>query len=764
MAGTVQGTNSRVQFTPDLLPSDVTGVTIYDPAKQTFDFHPGPIFANIVLADEINRASPKTQSALLEVMEEGRVTVDGVAAPGRRAVHGHRHPEPDRAGRHLPAARGPARPVPHEDQPRLPRPRGDRRGPRRRQDPRPHQGPRGRSSRATSSSRWPRSPTRCTSTRRSWPTSRGSPRSPGGTSSIKLGLSVRGCLAFVRCAKTWAASQGRTHVIPDDVKLISHPILCHRLLLTAEAQFANITVDQVINQILVRGRPAGRASRLSMTGAEPRAGSGAGPHPARRGRGPHDASSRPQEGASAGAGAPPGPASTPLAPPPYAGSPGSPGRRAPAPPVRAACPRCPRITVTRPKLPTFVSRAGQQATGRARRAHRGPARPPPARSGGRSRRSCAGSPRWAGASSRWAWLCWLVGRRCRLGRVGHDRRRRDGASCCAARCWPSAAPGCASTPRSTRCGSPSASRPPVGSRSPTSRGGACCPLLVELPVGITAARFTSAAAGVGQGARGAVRRPDRAPRRHRGRPRLAPSRATRSASCGARCAGPTSPSCSSTRGPSRWRASAPACCATSRVRPPRRCRCPTWPSTPCASTSRATTAATSTGAPRPRPAACWCASSSTPGAPTSPIVVDADPEKYAGGEEDAETAISVAASVGKRAHMDEQDFTIVCRDSTASRTSAPLAMDALARVELGPSDLYAMAGEGLSLAPDTSMAVLVTGSAHPVHPGAARARPVRVRGAAGGPHDRPRPAGRGQERRRHHAHEHPRASATCAPS
>jgi uncharacterized protein (DUF58 family) len=95
------------------------------------------------------------------------------------------------------------------------------------------------------------------------------------------------------------------------------------------------------------------------------------------------------------------------------------------------------------------------------------------------------------------------------------------------------------------------------------------------------------------------------------------------------------------------------------------------------------------------------------------LVVDADPERYAGGEEDAETAIEVAASVGKRAHMDEQDFTIVCRDSTASRTSAPLAMDALARVELGPSDLYAMAGEGLSLAPDTSMAVLITGSGTP---------------------------------------------------
>ena len=77
LAATVQGTNSRIQFTPDLLPSDVTGVTIYDQATHKFEFHRGPVFASIVLADEINRASPKTQSALLEVMEESRVTIDG---------------------------------------------------------------------------------------------------------------------------------------------------------------------------------------------------------------------------------------------------------------------------------------------------------------------------------------------------------------------------------------------------------------------------------------------------------------------------------------------------------------------------------------------------------------------------------------------------------------------------------------------------------------------------------------------------------------
>ncbi len=81
LAQSVQGTNTRIQFTPDLLPGDITGITVYDQKEGRFEFHAGPVFANIVLADEINRASPKTQSALLEVMEEGRVTIDGVTRP-----------------------------------------------------------------------------------------------------------------------------------------------------------------------------------------------------------------------------------------------------------------------------------------------------------------------------------------------------------------------------------------------------------------------------------------------------------------------------------------------------------------------------------------------------------------------------------------------------------------------------------------------------------------------------------------------------------
>ena len=100
-------------------------------APSRFEFRPGPVFANIVLADEINRASPKTQSALLEAMAERQVTVDGHDLPAGAAVPGDRHPEPDRARGHLPAAREPARPVPDADLDGLPEPRRRARHPRR---------------------------------------------------------------------------------------------------------------------------------------------------------------------------------------------------------------------------------------------------------------------------------------------------------------------------------------------------------------------------------------------------------------------------------------------------------------------------------------------------------------------------------------------------------------------------------------------------------------------------------------------------------
>ena len=77
LARTISARVTRVQFTPDMLPSDLTGVSVWDPQERAFAFHPGPLFSDVVLADEINRANPKTQSALLEAMEERRVSVDG---------------------------------------------------------------------------------------------------------------------------------------------------------------------------------------------------------------------------------------------------------------------------------------------------------------------------------------------------------------------------------------------------------------------------------------------------------------------------------------------------------------------------------------------------------------------------------------------------------------------------------------------------------------------------------------------------------------
>ena len=121
LAGSIDASWHRIQFTPDLLPSDVTGATVYHQHDGRFAFHPGPVFANVVLADEINRASPKTQSALLEVMDERRVTVDGRPHDVPAPLSGAGHPEPDRDGRHLPAARGPARPLPGAPDHGLPR-------------------------------------------------------------------------------------------------------------------------------------------------------------------------------------------------------------------------------------------------------------------------------------------------------------------------------------------------------------------------------------------------------------------------------------------------------------------------------------------------------------------------------------------------------------------------------------------------------------------------------------------------------------------
>jgi MoxR-like ATPase len=254
LANSVQGTHSRIQFTPDLLPSDVTGVTIYDQRTSTFEFHNGPIFATIVLADEINRASPKTQSALLEVMEEGHVTVDGVRHPVGRPFMVIATQNPiEQAGTY-----------------RLPEAQLDRFLMKTSLGYPDHKTTVALLGTAATRDRAAGVENVITTAAITQMSGLADAVhvDPGilgyvselATESrrlgqVRLGLSVRGCLAFVRVAKTWALADGRSYVIPDDIKALAVPVLSHRLLLDAEAEFSGVSVEDVIGQLLSQVRP-----------------------------------------------------------------------------------------------------------------------------------------------------------------------------------------------------------------------------------------------------------------------------------------------------------------------------------------------------------------------------------------------------------------------------------------------------------------------------------------------------------------------------
>lgn len=244
VAHAIGGSFSRIQFTPDLLPSDVTGGLVYHSGTGKFELHRGPVFANIVLADEINRASPKTQSALLEVMEERQVTVGSASHQLERPflvlatqnpieLSGtYRLPEAqlDRfimklslgyppaeaemavlAGEHrvceplaidlIPMIQTAA--MVHCD-PRLHRYVVDLA-----QATRHHE-------------------------------------------DLRLGLSTRGAIAVIRCAQSLAASQARVYVTIDDIKAIAVPVIAHRLVLHPEAELRGVSTTELVQNILAR--------------------------------------------------------------------------------------------------------------------------------------------------------------------------------------------------------------------------------------------------------------------------------------------------------------------------------------------------------------------------------------------------------------------------------------------------------------------------------------------------------------------------------
>jgi MoxR-like ATPase len=254
MANTVEGTHSRIQFTPDLLPSDVTGVTIYDQGTGRFQFHPGPIFATVVLADEINRASPKTQSALLEVMEEGHVTVDGTVYPVGQPflVIATQNPIEQAGTYRLPEAQLDRflmkSSIGYPDHDTTVALLSDA----ARQDRAALVGPlitsKAVSDMAELATRVHVDPAVLAYVSRLAQETR-------TATEVRLGVSVRGTLAYVRAAKTRAAASGRNYVTPDDIKALAHPILDHRLLLDPEAEFAGATIEGVVDRIVADVQP-----------------------------------------------------------------------------------------------------------------------------------------------------------------------------------------------------------------------------------------------------------------------------------------------------------------------------------------------------------------------------------------------------------------------------------------------------------------------------------------------------------------------------
>ena len=250
LAASMGASWQRIQFTPDLLPSDITGVSIYQPGSGEFEFKPGPVFANIVLGDEINRASPKTQSALLEVMEEFQVTADGRARPVPRPFMviatqnpidtdgTYRLPEaqldrfllrvsvgyPDATaeaeildnhrtgvGTDLPSVMSP------EDVRAMIAVTGE-----------VHLDPEVRDYIIA-----------LTTATREHP-------------EVRLGASPRGSIALMRASRTRAAASARDFVLPEDVRALASSVLAHRFVMNADAELRDVDAGAVVAEILER--------------------------------------------------------------------------------------------------------------------------------------------------------------------------------------------------------------------------------------------------------------------------------------------------------------------------------------------------------------------------------------------------------------------------------------------------------------------------------------------------------------------------------
>ena len=249
IARSIGCTFKRIQFTPDLLPSDVTGTSIYNQKTSNFEFRPGPIMAQIVLADEINRATPKTQSALLEAMEESQITVDGIS---------YRLPEPF-------MVMATQNPIEYEGTFPLPEAQLDRfmmnisigypmsADEMNILDSHQHHHPLEDLSQIMTAEELVLIQQQVRNIHVD-PTIReyivAIANATRNHNNIYLGSSPRGSLALFRASPALAAMRGRGYVIPDDVKLLAKPTLAHRIIVAPAARVRSITSTSVLEEIL----------------------------------------------------------------------------------------------------------------------------------------------------------------------------------------------------------------------------------------------------------------------------------------------------------------------------------------------------------------------------------------------------------------------------------------------------------------------------------------------------------------------------------
>ncbi|WP_028472227.1 AAA family ATPase [Nocardioides alkalitolerans] len=249
VARALGGEMRRVQFTPDLLPGDVTGTTVFDPRSGEVRFRPGPVFSNVVLADEINRAAAKTQSALLEVMEEHTVTTDGEtrAVPDPFLVIATQNPVDLDGTYRLPEAQLDRFLIrtslgypdaEHELDVLRPGSSAGRIG-----DVPVVSSPAEVATASRALTHLHVADPLLRFVREIGVAIRTDPR-------VRLGASTRGLRALVRCLQVYAASQGRHYVVPNDVQRLAEPVLAHRTVLTRDALLAGHRPIDVVHEVL----------------------------------------------------------------------------------------------------------------------------------------------------------------------------------------------------------------------------------------------------------------------------------------------------------------------------------------------------------------------------------------------------------------------------------------------------------------------------------------------------------------------------------